>query len=148
MKSNVKWLAIIIIIVFIGLVSVLIYKHSSSPAKVVTKSGNVINNSIVLTKYNTKVGYYLTDQKGNTLYEYSGDKKGYSSCSGACLVAWPAYEVNVLPKKLPAGIGYIKRSDTGHYQYTYNGLPLYYFLSDSKGQINGNGIAGFYVAKP
>ncbi len=147
MKSNVKWMAMVIIIVFIGIVSVLIYRHSIS-SKPVSISTDLVNNSIVLTKYNSKVGNYLTDEKGNTLYQYNRDKTGYSSCYGACLVAWPAYEVSVLPNKLPKDIGYIKRSDTGYYQYTFQGLPLYYYLSDHNGQIDGNLVAGFYVAKP
>jgi predicted lipoprotein with Yx(FWY)xxD motif len=49
---------------------------------------------------------------------------------------------------LPANISTIKRSDNGQIQYTYKGMPLYYFASDTKGQVTGNAVSGFYVAKP
>ncbi len=146
MKQSVKWLAVGIIVVFILVASLLVYKHSSMTSK--TSKSNKINNSIVSTKFNNQVGYYLTDKHNRALYEYDRDSNGYSSCSGACLVAWPAYQTSTLPKLLPKNFGYLKRTDTGMYQYTYLNLPLYYYRADMVGQVNGNSIAGFTVAKP
>jgi len=45
--------------------------------------------------------------------------------------------------------GTLTRADNGSTQITYNGLPLYYFASDSTpGKASGDGVGGFSVAKP
>jgi predicted lipoprotein with Yx(FWY)xxD motif len=107
-----------------------------------------VDNAVVLTKSNAALGQYLTDPNGKPLYTYSGDSAGMSNCTGACLVTWPAYVDTGSTAGLPANIGTIKRSDNGKVQYTYGGLPLYYFIGDLPGHINGNGISGFHIAKP
>jgi len=107
-----------------------------------------INNSIVLTKTKSSLGQYLTDPKGNTLYTYSKDSVGVSNCTASCLSIWPAYIDKGAITNLPTDIGVIKRPDNGEYQYTFKGLPLYYYVNDSTGQVTGNGVAGFNVARP
>jgi predicted lipoprotein with Yx(FWY)xxD motif len=95
-----------------------------------------------------KLGTIITDPKGMTLYTYSTDTKGVSNCSGACLKAWPAYVAQSQTGKFPANISVIKRSD-GTLQYAWKGMPLYYYVKDTKpGDVTGQGVGGvWYVAK-
>ncbi|HEX5455847.1 MAG TPA: hypothetical protein VFW77_00590 [Candidatus Saccharimonadales bacterium] len=114
---------------------------NSSPANSTQDSG-----AIVQTKTDSNLGKYLADADGNPLYTYGGDSKGVSNCSGSCLYTWPIYEANDTAN-LPANVSVITRSD-GTKQYAYKGLPLYTFTSDSGGQVTGDNVSDFHIAKP
>jgi predicted lipoprotein with Yx(FWY)xxD motif len=93
---------------------------------------------------NEKVGEYLADSQGMTLYYFKKDESGKSNCSGECLKNWPPlaetdFEVpDGLDKK---DFGTITREDTGAEQVTYKGFPLYYFVNDkNEGDVNGQGV--------
>lgn len=118
--------------------------YSSSPS---SKQPTSNNTSIIQTKNNASVGQYLADMNGNALYTYGGDKPGISNCSGSCLSSWPAYKADGSQTSLPANITVIKRSD-GVSMYAYKNMPLYTFISDSSGQVTGDGVANFHIAKP
>jgi len=105
------------------------------------------SNSVVLVKTSPAFGQYLTDPSGRALYTYNADTSGVSNCTGSCLSNWPIYQATGSTTNLPANIGTIKRTDSGQTQYTYNGLPLYYFTGDSGSQVTGNGIDNFSIAK-
>ncbi len=126
--------------------SLIIYNHNSLTSKN-NKNKEIQSSEIVKTSYSSEYGNYMTDLKGRTLYEYNKDSQGLSSCLGACIVVWPPYQTTTQPKLLPSGFGYIKRSDTGYFQYTYNNKPLYYYQSDNAGDIKGNQIGGFSIIK-
>lgn len=125
---------------------------STEPDKTAESSGQdnaaAVNNAVLTTKTDPGLGQYLADPDGKALYTYDADTKGASNCTGSCLTAWPAYVDEGSTTGLPSGIGTIKRADNGQVQYTYNGLPLYYFASDSPGQVTGDGVENFSVAKP
>ena len=143
----IKWIIWILVgIVVLGGASLAIYNHSVTTSKT-SKTKQIQSAAIVKVNYSSKYGNYLTDLTGRTLYEYNKDTNGLSSCLGACIVVWPPYQTTTQPKLLPAGFGYIKRSDTGYFQYTYNGKPLYYYESDTVGNIKGNQIGGFSIIK-
>jgi len=83
----------------------------------------------------------LTNAKGFTLYSFVPDTATKSNCNGSCAQYWP-------PVKGPATAGpgvtgklaTITRSD-GSTQATYNGHPLYTYVSDTApGQAKGNGV--------
>jgi predicted lipoprotein with Yx(FWY)xxD motif len=83
----------------------------------------------------------LTNAKGFTLYWFAPDTATKSNCNGSCAGYWP-------PVKGPATAGTgvtgtlatIKRSD-GSVQATWNGHPLYTYVSDTApGQAKGNGL--------
>lgn len=100
---------------------------------------------------NSSLGTFLTGPNGKTLYTHAGDSTNTSTCSGACLTAWPALTVSA-GQQTSAGsgvtgqLGTFTRSD-GSIQVTYNGLPLYYWQGDTKaGETTGQGISGFSVA--
>jgi predicted lipoprotein with Yx(FWY)xxD motif len=122
---------------------------SSAPAKTAGQDeAPDVNNGVLTTKTDSKLGKYLADPDGKALYTYDADSKGVSNCTDACLAAWPAYVAKGSTKNLPEGVSTIKRKDNGQTQYAYNGLPLYYFVSDGKGQVTGDGVDNFSIAKP
>jgi predicted lipoprotein with Yx(FWY)xxD motif len=107
----------------------------------------MISAKTTLTVRNTKAGYVLANATGRTVYWYGRDVKGSgkSSCTGACLTAWPA--VTGVPTaasgvKLSGKLGSITRSP-GVVQATYNGYPLYTYAADmAPGDATGNGVGG------
>jgi predicted lipoprotein with Yx(FWY)xxD motif len=146
---------IIALIVVVGGGYAIFHKSSkpestaSTTSKSSTKSNApAVNNAVLITKTDSAVGQYLADPSGKALYTYDKDASGISNCTGSCLASWPAYVDKGATTGLPAGVGTIKRSDNGQVQYTYNGMPLYYFVSDSTGQVTGDSVENFSVAKP
>ena len=94
-----------------------------------------------------KLGRYVVDGKGFTLYLFEKDKSGKSSCYGTCAKVWaplitsrkPATGAEVVASK----IGTTKRKD-GRLQATYGGHPLYHYDDDKKpGQTKGQGSNDF-----
>ena len=91
-------------------------------------------------------GIILYDLSGHTLYSFSKDRGGRSSCYGACAKRWsPA-----LTEGKPEGrgevraalVGASKRND-GSRQLTYAGHPLYTFSGGELADQNGNGVTAF-----
>jgi predicted lipoprotein with Yx(FWY)xxD motif len=98
--------------------------------------------TVVTVAHNPTWGQILTLGNGVTLYRLTADSKNKSTCTGACLAAWP-------PALLAAG----QKKPVGHHgvrglgtittgagrQVTYHGIPLYEFVGDhGPGQVNGN----------
>jgi predicted lipoprotein with Yx(FWY)xxD motif len=89
-------------------------------------------------------GEILTDGEGRTLYLFTQDAGGASTCSGDCATAWPPFTVE---GEAMAGtgvdqalLGTITRDD-GTTQVTYNGHPLYYYAEDiNAGDTTGQGV--------
>jgi predicted lipoprotein with Yx(FWY)xxD motif len=145
-KSNSIIALVIIIIVVVG--GFAIFHKSKTPATNSSKTVAAVNNAVLKTKTSASISQYLVGTTGNALYTYGGDSSGKSTCTGQCLTIWPAYVDTGSTTGLPKGVGVIKRTDNGQEQYTYNGHPLYYFASDSAGQVTGNGESDFSVAVP
>ncbi|HSX47384.1 MAG TPA: hypothetical protein VLF63_01275 [Patescibacteria group bacterium] len=139
-------LFIICAVIILGGGAYLIFHKSSKPT--LTNSSSSVNNSVIVTKSSSNFGNYLADPSGKTLYIYNGDNSGVSNCSGSCLSNWPPYVASSGVGNLPSGVSTIKRNDSGQLQYSYNGMPLYYFKNDSTGQVSGNGVDNFSLAKP
>jgi len=78
-----------------------------------------------------------------TVYTFSNDTAGVSTCTGGCATIWPA--VTVPAGQAPTGgagvtgtLATITHAD-GTVQVTYKGLPLYFFHKDLKpGDTNGH----------
>jgi predicted lipoprotein with Yx(FWY)xxD motif len=119
---------------------------SSSTGSSTGQSATATSGSIIQTKTSSSVGQYLADANGAALYTYGGDTSGVSNCSGSCVANWPIYQASSTTS-LPANVTVIKRSD-GTSQYAYKGMPLYTFTGDSSGQVTGDGVSNFHVAKP
>jgi predicted lipoprotein with Yx(FWY)xxD motif len=92
-------------------------------------------------------GRILVDSKGITLYDFVADKGTKSVCYGACAALWPPLITKGKPVAGPGVraslLGTTKRKD-GKLEVTYNGHPLYYFVTDRKpGQTTGQGVNQF-----
>ena len=95
----------------------------------------------------SEYGRILVDSKGLTLYDFVKDKRGTSSCYGACATLWPPLITKGKPHAgrgvRPSLLGTTRRKD-GKLEVTYNHHPLYYFVSDRKpGQTTGQGLNQF-----
>ncbi|MCL4389878.1 MAG: hypothetical protein M1484_00860 [Patescibacteria group bacterium] len=86
-------------------------------------------------------GPVLTDAKGMTLYTYDKDTAGVSNCSGSCLANWPAFRQASPSAMMEANLSVIVATK----QYTWKGLPLYYYIGDKKpGDMTGDGLGGVW----
>ncbi len=110
-------------------------------------------NATVKTASTANFGTVLVNSAGMALYTYVPNGSGTTNkCTGACLQAWPALTVPAgttptLAAGVPGTLATAKQAD-GTLQVTYDGKLLYTFLSDSSpGQVTGNGVAMFSVAK-
>lgn len=93
-------------------------------------------------------GEYLVDADGNTLYIFTGDSEGASTCTGECASAWPPLLTTGDPRAVAPGLdeeqlGTITRDD-GTMQVTYNGYPLYLHTGDSATEeITGQHVSSY-----
>jgi predicted lipoprotein with Yx(FWY)xxD motif len=99
-----------------------------------------------------KVGTYVTDSAGMTLYKSTSDKTNppQSNCNGRCAEVFQPMTVDGAAKIYLSGIdaskvGVMQRSD-GTVQVTLNGSPVYYYAQDRPGQINGQGVSNTWSA--
>jgi predicted lipoprotein with Yx(FWY)xxD motif len=101
---------------------------------------------------NAKFGRVLVAGNGHTLYRFTADSKGKSTCTGSCLTFWPKLLIKAGVKPTAGGgasaslLGTIKAGN-GMAQVTYAGFPLYFFAGDkAAGQTTGEGTLGkWYV---
>jgi predicted lipoprotein with Yx(FWY)xxD motif len=92
----------------------------------------------------TPLGDVLVGPNGLTLYMFTKDVNGESTCYDQCATAWPPLLTDDKPV---AGkgvnvdlLGTTTRKD-GKLQVTYNGLPLYYWFQDKKaGDVRGQDV--------
>jgi predicted lipoprotein with Yx(FWY)xxD motif len=121
--------------------------HSSGAKATLVTVGSATNGHL---------GTILVDQSGRTLYRYTPDGVGKTTCTGTCATIWP-------PLTLPSGtthvtatggvtsseLGTIVRPG-GTLQVTFAGMPLYLYSGDNgPGQVNGQGVAGtWFVVSP
>lgn len=108
----------------------------------------------VQTADDPELGTYLTDAEGMTLYLFTNDEpgSGVSVCNDQCAENWPPFTADdplVLPEGVPGELTQITRAD-GSQQVAYNGIPLYYFVSDTEpGDTTGQGVGDvWFVVNP
>ncbi|HEX3705965.1 MAG TPA: hypothetical protein VHV76_04980 [Mycobacteriales bacterium] len=112
--------------------------HPASSGKVVVK-----------TRHVSPYGTILTTSSGRSLYLFTDDTKGHSTCTGACATEWPPVIVPHGDKVAGvSGLGTIKRGSKR--QAALHGKPLYRFSGDTAaGKVNGQGDDGdWFVATP
>jgi predicted lipoprotein with Yx(FWY)xxD motif len=95
----------------------------------------------------TSFGRILVDGKGRALYLFTREPSTKSRCYGQCAVAWPPFFAR---GKLRAGSGLdagklrSSRRRDGRRIVTYNGHPLYYYVTDRKpGQVTCHNVVEF-----
>jgi predicted lipoprotein with Yx(FWY)xxD motif len=131
--------------------ALLVAACTSSAASPAPIGGGAANGGGVIVNAASSPGFgmVLTGPNGLTLYTHAGDSATSSTCTGACLTAWPPLAANGQPMAgagVTGQLGTLTRAD-GTTQVTYAGLPLYYWEGDKKpGDVTGNGVEGFAVA--
>lgn len=117
-----------------------------------TKTGDVNGDNVntlwyvvkpdesILVAHKPGIGMYLTDTSGRTLYVFTKDSAGTSTCRGSCLAQWPAFSadpVNAPSALQPGDFSSLSRAD-GVRQTAFKGMPLYYYTGDTKpGDVKG-----------
>jgi predicted lipoprotein with Yx(FWY)xxD motif len=93
-------------------------------------------------------GKLLVTSTGLTLYRFTDDSRGSSTCTGACARFWPPLLVKGTQQPIAgpglksSKLGTIKRSG-GVRQVTYGGFALYRYAPDKKpGDVKGQGVEG------
>ena len=100
-----------------------------------------------------KLGSFLVDDKGMSLYLFTKDTPNTSNCYDKCATAWPPLLTTGNPVAgtgLDASkFGTTARKD-GSMQVTYNGWPLYYYVKDTKpGDVTGQDVGKvWFVISP
>jgi predicted lipoprotein with Yx(FWY)xxD motif len=120
-----------------------------TPSAAALPSGGAVVN----VGQNAALGSFLVDSKGMTLYIYTKDAPNTSYCYDSCAGYWPPLLTTGTPVA-GAGLtssllGTTKRTD-GTTQVTYNGWPLYYYVSDkAAGDTTGENVqAVWFVITP
>lgn len=115
--------------------------------------GSPSGGALVNVGQNSTLGSFLVDAKGMTLYLYTKDSPNTSNCYGACASYWPPLLTAGAPVAgtgvTASMLGTTKRTD-GTTQVTYNGWPLYYYVSDkAAGDTTGENVQGvWFVITP
>jgi len=104
------------------------------------------------------LGKVIVGANGNTLYAFTKDVAGVSTCFDACAAAWPALTVDQsaagwppLNFAAPAGVDAklvttVDRPD-GSKQVKIGKWPLYFYAGDGgPGETNGQGVGGVWFA--
>ncbi len=109
-----------------------------------------------------KLGNYLTDKDGRTLYYFASDSATVNTCAGGCALLWPVFNAqDISEANIGAGLSFSDfgqiTTSTGARQTTYKGRPLYYYAPVSAGvntpepagSTGGEAFGGvWFVAKP
>jgi predicted lipoprotein with Yx(FWY)xxD motif len=102
----------------------------------------------------TDAGPSLVGPDGMTLYIFTQDTDGTSTCTGDCAAAWPPLTVEA-GAEIEGGDGVtgelaIIERDDGASQVTYDGMPLYFYAEDSEpGDATGEGVGDvWFIASP
>lgn len=98
---------------------------------------------VVKERVRPHFGKILVTRRGAALYYLPR-----GSCNSMCRAIWPRL---VMPrgKTVPKGASCLGTAPFGHHrlQVTYRKHRLYTFTGDTGTSVNGNGVAGFKVAK-
>jgi predicted lipoprotein with Yx(FWY)xxD motif len=132
------------------------YSQPAKPAAPAKPEVPVTGASVALnTAKDDKLGTFLVDGTGMTLYLYTKDTPGVSNCSAACLAKWPPFEAESVGQiAVGAGVNAAKLGladlADGKKIVTYNGMPLYYWVNDTKpGDTTGQNVGGvWFVVAP
>jgi predicted lipoprotein with Yx(FWY)xxD motif len=168
MKKTIGIVIIILIVVVIGWYAISSMQQSSDTTQTTQPSTNLGVNGgagqsntgqtnvppVLKSSSDTKLGNFLVASNGMTLYKYTKDSNGTTTCYGACAVNWPPYIVSsneplMADNGISGALSTITRAD-GSVQLTYNGMPLYFWKNDKKaGDTTGQNVGGvWFVVKP
>jgi predicted lipoprotein with Yx(FWY)xxD motif len=92
------------------------------------------SSSVLRVASKANVGPILVDARGRTLYRYTPDHGGKSTCTGGCAAAWPPATVSGSRPLAATGVKGAVTTTTranGAKQLALDGMPLYRFSADS-----------------
>jgi predicted lipoprotein with Yx(FWY)xxD motif len=92
-------------------------------------------------------GKILVDADGRTLYAFTNDTNGVSTCNGGCAKAWPAATISGQPVPGPGVTAPLSVVDApgGGTMLKAGKWPLYRFAGDAApGDVNGQGTGGVW----
>lgn len=122
------------------------YDRGSATSTTSTTSGGAPAVEADLGLATTDLGDVLVDAGGMTVYVFTPDAQGDSTCLEGCADRWPPVpEASDVGEGLdPALLGTTTRPD-GDVQATYGGWPLYRFSVDvAPGDVAGQGVGGVW----
>jgi len=126
---------------------------TASPVASPDESSPSTGAAIVMVATNATHGQILVDGEGRTLYLFTPDEAGTSTCYDDCATAWPPLlvtgEITVGPGLDDSDFSTATRTDGGD-QVKIGNWPLYYFATDvAPGDTNGQGLFDrWYVVSP
>lgn len=105
-----------------------------------TTSGGEMTDGIHVA--DTDLGSILVDPDGFTLYIFTNDTDGTSTCNDACADLWPPVAGDTaISSDLDSAMFGTTTRDDGSDQLTVNGMPLYLYTPDtSPGDVTGQGF--------
>lgn len=116
--------------------------ETAEPAEPTASSSEPTVQTVTVGTAQSDLGTILVDGDGMTLYLFTADSPGVSTCEDACLAAWPPLlgEPEAGEGADSALLGTLVRSD-GSTQVSYDGWPLYYWAQDAApGDTSGQGV--------
>jgi len=101
----------------------------------------------VIKVMNSRYGRMLFDGRGRAIYLFTRERGTKSRCYGDCAVAWPPVYTSGRPRARGGVDADLLGTTTrrgGRRQVTYNGHPLYYYISDVRsGQVTCQNVVEF-----
>lgn len=89
---------------------------------------------------------FLADTSGRPLYTYDKDVPGQSNCYAQCAVLWPPLLAG--DGDAPTGGFTLVARRDGRRQWAFNGMPLYYWVSDRvPGPPTGEAVPGWRLVR-
>ncbi len=113
----------------------------------------IVNPETVAVGGNDELGSFVVGPRGYTLYIFTNDEAGVSNCVDQCAENWPPFtvlasDVLVAGAGIGGELGTIERAD-GSLQVTLDGMPLYYFVTDTAvGDATGEGAGDVWFVIP
>jgi predicted lipoprotein with Yx(FWY)xxD motif len=111
-------------------------------------SGAAAGSAVAVRSGDSELGEILVGEDGLTLYGFTNDVDGTSTCTGTCADAWPPVLVSAdwtVGPGLDSGIFSTVRRDDGSEQLVAGKWPLYRFSGDAApGDVNGQGSGGVW----
>lgn len=119
---------------------------SEAPSKVPSQPPASAATEATIALATNPLGEIIVDAEGMTLYAFTPDTAGESTCYDDCATAWPPL-LATDAAAISAGAGLdatklttVDRTD-GTKQVKYGGWPLYHFSNDAAaGETNGQGL--------
>ncbi|UPS62998.1 hypothetical protein [Providencia rettgeri] len=104
-------------------------------------------DNVPVDVYTTEKRKLLTNKAKMTLYTFTKDSDGLSSCNDECAIKWPPLAAQK-EDIASAPFSIITRKD-GSYQWAYKNKPLYTWIKDQKpGDITGDNVANAWNLVP